>query len=85
MEYQRKFQSALQSRSMSVEEEKIKVDRYRSLKDYETGEERNFRLYHQDMEERATQLKRTLEYTINKADEDFIENFKQLQEGGLKK
>ena len=53
---------------MSVEEEKIKVDRYRSLKDYETGEERNFRLYHQDMEERATQLKRTLEYTIDKAD-----------------
>ena len=77
MEYKRKFASAIQTRSNSTQDDP-KVLRYRSLRDYETGEEKNYRLYHQDMAERDSQLKRTLEYTINKADEDFIENFKQL-------
>ena len=35
------------------------------------------------MKERDTQLKATMDYMIDKADKDFLENFRKLQEGGL--
>lgn len=47
-------------------------NRYNSIDAGEmTGVQKNFKMYTQDMEERDKQLKATMDYTIDQADQDF--------------